>query len=272
MDHALNANVWMGPTNYAANTIDLVRLVQDVGGDLDQVLSKDWSRRFDGEIKPEQVQKLISVAEYIEAHTHAGWSTVVCSLGRVYSPTESNWTVLRTCLQRKLSPDIGFFTRPDPSGVQVPLLFNALWNLCRTKEIRNEFEQLEETKDPRLWCIAALLIQHGANIHWIDPEDYHKALNWRELRTLWDCARSWNVEFEWFRALEKNGIDVDLYRWADIRRLRGATRSGIDEGVLDLPSVSGLRCRPCRRKYCKKHDRGIFDPFDDKSEDESEDE
>jgi len=126
--------------------------------------------------------------------------------------------------------------------------------------------------------MAASLVQHGANIYWSEAENFEKASDWHELRSLWVNTIGWDVEAEWFRALEENDTDVDEYRWEDIRRrkqamrLRGATRSGVDERVLDLPSISGLRCRSCRRKYCDIHHRGIFDEPEDESEGEFEDE
>lgn len=65
--------------------------------------------------------------------------------------------------------------------------------------------------------------------------------------------------------LKENGLDPDEVYLEDERqrkqsmRLHGAKRSGFDECVLELPSISELRCRACRRKYCRKHCIGTFD-------------
>lgn len=65
-------------------------------------------------------------------------------------------------------------------------------------------------------------------------------------------------------ALEWSGLDLDYVILEDQRcrkqafRLCGATRSGIDESVLDSPSIRRLRCRRYSQTYCNNHNRSFF--------------
>ncbi|KAI1507308.1 hypothetical protein Ptr86124_013752 [Pyrenophora tritici-repentis] len=80
-------------------------------------------------------------------------------------------------------------------------------------------------------------------------------------------ARSLNILEEWSLILRESGYYSENVFLKDLRRrkrasrLQFATRSRIDNSALELPSFDGLRCRLCRKAYCKnpEHLHGTFD-------------
>jgi hypothetical protein len=281
--------MWTCQTIHATNGVDLLRLVllrlvNDVGEDLHQLWRDEYfylSR--DNLVKPEQMPTLLEAIEYITKHTDDGWYFIANFLWDVYNPTESNLEVLRMCFLRGMSRNAALIMDLRGSEVQRPLRMSASSKMSRmnkprkqlVRQERNKHPQVDEisvepciAKHPDLWCITSALVQYGADIFWICLEAFDKASSRHELQSVWKYALKCDVRVEWFHAWEENGIDVDKYCCEDIRhcyqaiRLRGVTRWGVDERVLELPSISGPRyrpCRPCPRKYCNIHDRGIFD-------------
>ena len=109
--------------------------------------------------------------------------------------------------------------------------------------------------------IAKLLIERGADIYAIERPPSYRSM----VETPCALARRLDVLDEWSAILQDSGFDPDKVFLEDERRLnqalrlRLATRSGVDESVLELPSIDGLRYRLCRRAYCDIRYRSIFD-------------
>jgi hypothetical protein len=210
-----------------------------------------------------------------------GWYLLCNLLTRMLYPTSTNLSILQTCLRRGLKPD-ATIDRKDNENPR-PLLFVAMNFAAAEKANRQQSPHLsqppmkvdldtyEDQSFARnvppvdLECIITKLIHAGANVHHIFAEDFDKSLNWRDVETLWAYAQVIDIEEELVAALRMCNIDVDRYFWEDIRtrkqaiRFNGATRSGIDEEVLKMPSISGLRCRACRRNDCWNHHRGFLE-------------
>jgi hypothetical protein len=227
--------------------------------------------------KPEFVRLWLDTTEYIISHVPEGWDIVYEILIFAITPSYVNLEIVRTCLERGLSPNGNL--RDRDGGTSHSLLDLAIFRAYRTKEAIKEKEDADSIGsevllldqpsarvNPQLdvWCIIAVLIQYGADIHRTRSEDFDTASTWADLQTPWSLAILFHMETEWFSALEQCGTDVEEYCSEDIRRrrqeirLRGATRSGVDEQMLELPPVAGLRCRKCRKKYCEKHIDSVF--------------
>jgi hypothetical protein len=157
-----------------------------------------------------------------------------------------------------------------------PLLWSALNQVEREKKRRsaqaqsyNEEYGIDSSSSPDItvqpWCMIKALLKSGVDIYYMDPEDFDKATVWYNIDTYCMIAARWGVVYEWKMALEECGLDHDKVCSEDVRhckqaiRLRGANRSGVDENVLELPSIDGLRCRICRRMYCARHGINVFD-------------
>ena len=217
--------------------------------------------------------------EYLEQHTHNGRYYICRALSEAWRRSaQTGLDLIKASLERGLNPDQVMLAS---DGTSLPLCYSVLYEIqekskgTEKKVLRPGFS---EAKNPMhapecdhqqdstipLWSILVYLIKAGADIFSIDAEDLDWATTWTKLYTLWTWAIAFNIDEEFLVAVEESGLDVDDFRWEDTYRckqeirLRGARRSGVDEEVLKLPSRSGLRCRPCRKKYCKRHDRGIF--------------
>ncbi|KAF1834915.1 hypothetical protein BDW02DRAFT_317692 [Decorospora gaudefroyi] len=118
----------------------------------------------------------------------------------------------------------------------------------------------------RLMYTARALTRAGVNIYYINSEILDKASTWVYIlrETLCTWASAIGIVPEWKLVLKECGLDPDKVFWEDesrckqLMRLHGATRTGIDERVLEMPSTEGIRCRLCRGSYCDSHDRGVF--------------
>lgn len=115
-----------------------------------------------------------------------------------------------------------------------------------------------------LLCIV-VLIMGGADVYYMLPRSFEWAKHWSELISHCQRAKSEGISNVWSIVLSWSGLDPDRIFLEDERRrkqafrLRGATRSGVDEAILDPPPIDGLRCRKCRRRYCNNHDLSIFE-------------
>ncbi|KAJ5026189.1 hypothetical protein PSV08DRAFT_402501 [Bipolaris maydis] len=111
---------------------------------------------------------------------------------------------------------------------------------------------------------VVFLIVLGADIYFTKPGSFDGAEHWTDLITYCQkameirCFHGWRLALEWSRLDPDHVFLEDQRRRKQAFRLRGATRSGIDESVLDPPSINGLRCRRCSRRYCNNHDRSFF--------------
>lgn len=107
--------------------------------------------------------------------------------------------------------------------------------------------------------LIVLLIAWGGDIYAIRSHHFDNLQHWSDLITHCTQARLTDAFDEFRLALYWSELDPDQVFLEDERqrkpafKLYGATRSGIDETVLALPSVDGLRCRLCRRQYCNNH-------------------
>jgi hypothetical protein len=143
-------------------------------------------------------------------------------------------------------------------GSEVALLKRMLWDLGKWKERDGERPL------PDAMANMVLLIMLGAEIHAIEPCSFDRAESWSELISHCENAMEMWLFHDWRLALEWSRLDPDHVFLEDQRRrkqafrLRGATRSGVDETVLDSPSIDGLRCRRCSRRYCNNHDLSMF--------------
>jgi hypothetical protein len=231
--------------------IDMYTLIEDLGGDAEQL----WYEHKIANLKNEfQVVSQYQTIQAMKAIDHIlqfygdGWFVICHLMKYVFVPTTT--TTNRLLLQTGLSPNTETLYFDEDHNYPRPLLYGAIYMAA----YRTRLGHGEEIS-----CIISLLVEHGANVHYIFPDQLDTASSWRDLSTLWKLALRAEFETGWLNALQDAGVDVDEYRWEDIRRrkqairLRGATRSGVDERVLELPSISGLRCRPCHRKHCRKH-------------------
>jgi hypothetical protein len=111
------------------------------------------------------------------------------------------------------------------------------------------------------WCMVKALIKSGVDIYYMNPEDFDKAIAWDDIRTPSVVASTFEVHNEWRTALAECELDPNKVYLEDERRrkqamrLRGASRSGVDVEMLELPPIDGFRSRICRRSWCKKHTR-----------------
>jgi hypothetical protein len=242
------------------NAPEVLNLIESLGGDTEQLWyeHKDFN---DSEslrvLSPRRTEQLMKAIDLIVRHSGDGWF-VLCHLAAyVFSPTTESSLLLQTMLQTGLSPNLELLYGLKDDRCTIPLLYHAMHMVV---------EQTRLGYKEDIDCIISLLVEHGANIHYILPETFDGATKWYDLATLRTLAYNQELETVWFHGLHDAGVDVEEYHWEDIRRrkqairLRGATRSGVDEQVLELPSISGLRCRRCRRKYCSSdHNWGLLD-------------
>jgi hypothetical protein len=222
----------------------------------------------------EDVPLWLDTIDHMTTHVYGGWDIVCYSLHTFLRPSHEHLDLIRACFERGLNPTTSPRSRTNPLGTAIYYASETKMNKLGQENADRFAEEMLSTDQsvahsgpqPELWCIIALLIRHGADIYYMDLVELDPESKWSDLSTLWDLAIDWNMEAEWFNALEECGVGVDDYKTEITRRckqairLHRATRSGIDEQVLELPSSSGLRCRKCRRRYCGKHGRDIFDP------------
>ncbi|PSN73861.1 hypothetical protein BS50DRAFT_580735 [Corynespora cassiicola Philippines] len=153
----------------------------------------------------------------------------------------------------------GFDPNSRKASKGFSILGLALMAVVRAKKKK----RMGESIDLPLWHCLALLIKAKADIHYQRPQSFDHASHCTDIETISHYALSVDVGNEWDLALRECGLDPDdVYRENFQRmkrafRLYGATRTGIDEQSLDVPSASGLRCRSCRRKVCQR-DHGSF--------------
>lgn len=188
--------------------------------------------------------------------------------------TESNLNNLKTAVGIGLDPNLQAFNSR-------PLLHQAIYGIRREK-LSNDGEdgnrdstsgdeegtgeeigdsnaptRKEKAKLPP-WCLVKVLIDAGADLHRIDPNDFDNSVKWYSLRTPWTWAHHRGVTEEYWDAVGACGLnpqDVateDVKRRKEAFRLQGAKRTGMDEEMLALPSRAGLRCRICSRKFCNQ--------------------
>jgi hypothetical protein len=249
------------------NAPEMLMLIESLGGDIEQLWYEhkftNHNEQFQGPSQ-HQIEGLMKSIDLVLRHSGDGW-LVLCHLTfYVFYPTRENFFRLQTMLQDGLSPNMGILFSDHENLLPIPLLCEAMYRAA---------EQLRLGHEEDTGSAISLLVEYGANIHYIFPETLENASSWQDLKTLWNLALGQEFETGWLNALHDAGVDVDGYRWEEMRRrkqairLRGATRSGVDEQVLELPSISGLRCRKCR-KYCEKHNHGILE---DREWDEYED-
>lgn len=147
--------------------------------------------------------------------------------------------------------------------------------IYRRQPARRKIHPLESSEEssqecPRdeyeKWFLRIVsLIVGGADIHYIYPRFFDRMTRWSGLLTPSRFALCVGVFDDWRLALASSGRDPDDvfleddWRRKQAFRLRGATRTGIDEAILDPPPMSGLRCRRCRRRYCNNHFLPIFE-------------
>lgn len=187
-----------------------------------------------------------------------------------YSTDEKVWQVLYECFRRE------FFHIPDPirrAGIflEYGVTFQPFRWFGNEDMDKNKFlldmylstggdpNGVDEWGDPALLrallvsedlndtsaCLLTPLIRAGADLYYIlDLGDAEEAA------TLTDYAFGCDVEDLWIAALEECGLDVDAVfeesdrRLEEHRRLRGATRSGVDVSfIVDQQSSSGLSYR-----------------------------
>jgi hypothetical protein len=249
------------------NAPEMLMLIESHGGDTEQLWYEHKLRNGNNELlvlSQHRKAQLMKAIDLILRHSSDGWFVLCHLTSYVLNPTIESTVLLQTMLHSGLSPNLELLCFLRGYQFSRPLLYHAI---CRAVEkTRLGYKE-------GIDCIVSLIVEYGANIHYILPETFDGATKWYDLATLWTLAYNQEFETVWFNGLHGVGADVDEYQWEDIRRrkqairLRGATRSGVDEQVLELPSISGLRCRKCR-KYCKKHNRGILD---DREWDEYED-
>lgn len=229
-------------------------------------------------VRPEILSSLFEGIRYIISHSKDGWHVCCAGLQRYWVyPSAEGSCIIRALLDEGLNPNLRIATlsRPTQDYYIHPLLAYALEGVRHYKAENNTIEQAdgptasepelsEEEELPMLWCILVCLIRSGADIYYIFESSFDYASSWHDLESLGVLSVTWDSATEWYNAVLEAGFDPDQYLLEDKQnrkqsfRLRGATRSGIDERVLDLPSTAGLRCRRCSTKCCFKHDRDIF--------------
>jgi hypothetical protein len=241
---------------------EMYTLIEGLGGDIEQLWYefKSVNLRSDLETGSEfDTEQLMKALDQVLLQSGDGWFVLCHLMLDVLIPTTTNVVLLKTMLEQGLSPDMETLYARYGYHYTRPILFEAICKAALKTRSGN-------TEDAG--CIVTQLIQHGADIHYIYPQSLDRASRWNDIITLWHSADGRDFERGWFDALQDAGVDVDQYCWEDMRRtkqairLHGATRSGVDEQVLELPSISGLRCRPCHRTFCREHNRGILADFE----------
>jgi hypothetical protein len=249
------------------NAPAMLMLIENLGGDTEQLWYEHKCANANDKhqvLSQHQTEQSMEAIDLVLRQSGDGWFVLCHLMSYVLDPTTESSLLLQHMLQTGLSPNLELLCGHKDHRCTIPLLYHAIHRVA---------EQTRLGYKEDINCIISLLVEHGANIHYILPETFDGATKWYDLAVLWTLAYNQEFETVWFNALHGVGVDVDEYQWEDIRRrkqairLRGATRSGVDEQVLELPSISGLRCRKCR-KYCEKHNRGILD---DREWDEYED-
>ncbi|OAL48249.1 hypothetical protein IQ07DRAFT_93694 [Pyrenochaeta sp. DS3sAY3a] len=217
-------------------------------------------------VEPTILSSLFEGIRYITSHSAGGWEICCAGLQRYWArPSALGLYLIGALLDEGLNPNLRIATLRRPTQDRLhPLLVYAFEGVNHYKAKNDTIGQVdgltasepglpEEEEFPRPWCILVCLIRSGADIHYIFEDSFDHASSWYDLESLGVFSVAWDSATEWDRAVLEAGFDLDQYLSDDRQsrkhsfRLRGATRSGIDERVLDLPSTAGLKCRRCRR-------------------------
>lgn len=243
------------------NGVDMIALIEGFGGRIEQVWYEHKYANLDLQFQtvPEHpfIQQVMKATDQILQHAGDGWYFICHLIMYALSPTPTGPYLLHAMLQAGLPPNTEVIVLDEGIESTQPILALAVPRAAKIS--------IPDHATENVGCVVSLLVQHGANIYYQRPKSFDKASSWYDVGTLWTLSYNQNFKTGWLNALKDAGVDVDEYCWEDIRRtkkairLRGATRSGVDEQVLELPPISGLRCRPCHRRYCRKHSRGIID-------------
>jgi hypothetical protein len=278
--------------------LKILRMFIGKGGDiaeaLDDVVSviTNANRWYRSDIPgPDMFESLTLFIDFLASErVEDAWRWLLQIFGHsMFRPSEQSQNFLRSAIRIGLGPNRHTEVRiiheiaheksiHDTYGT--PILTQAICAMGEAKEreiskeangIAEEVSQENDVEVNRdgtetlpLWCIVSTLIEAGADIYYTDSEDFDGPSSWLSIWTPWDRASQYDVLNEWEAALRECGLDPtevlreDVQRCKQALRLHGATRTGVDEEMLALPSAAGLRCRICRSKYCTKHGTKTF--------------
>ncbi|CAO2654084.1 Nn.00g108170.m01.CDS01 [Neocucurbitaria sp. VM-36] len=223
----------------------------------------------------EDTEAQSEILDYILHHSETAWHNYFNWVIGWTLPTRGASETIKLSLDRGLNPNIStqnsYSLLLEAFATMAPFVKSDLQNYRNDQTPKDADRHLKDMVDLDLyvlrpeapqeasqalkfaeyWCIITTLVRGGADIFVIEPDSLDVAMT-----------------FQWESALREYGLvpeDVyqeDIQRRKQAIRLRGATRTGIDEGALDLPSRSGLRCRKRRGTSVKKscsHPLGVFD-------------
>jgi hypothetical protein len=263
----------------------------DIAEALDTVLSIIGGFWCEEDFNTSGIESLTLVMDFLASErVEDAWRWLLQRFGRsMFRPSEQSQNFLRSAIRTGLGPNrhIGYRTitktthnKDREHHYSVPLLGTALFMMSQEKkeetykEANTISEKVSQENDVQvnkdgtltlpLWCIISTLIEAGADIYYMYSEKFDGPSSWLSICTLWDWASQHDVLNEWEAALRECGLNPDEVLREDVQRckqafrLHGATRTGVDEEILALPSAAGLRCRICRSKYCTEHGTKTF--------------
>jgi hypothetical protein len=262
----------------------------DIAEAVDYVLSNGYDFG-DNNIHRSEIENLTLFVDFLASeHVDDLWRWLLrVPYSTMYRPTDRCRDFLRSAIRIGLGPNRHAEKRITTKNIHkkyihdtygIPILTEAIRAMCKAKEreiskeangIAEEVSQennIEVNRDGietlPLWCIVSTLIEAGADIYYMDSEEFDGPSSWSSIWTPCGWASQYDVLSEWEAALRECGLNPDEVAQEDAQRckqafrLHGATRTGVDEEMLALPSAAGLRCRICRSKYCTKHGTKTF--------------
>jgi hypothetical protein len=278
--------------------LKILRMFIGKGGDfaeaLDDVVSviMNANRWYKGDLpEPDMFESLTLFIDFLASERVEDiWRWLLQIFGRsMYQPSDRRRDFLRSAIRIGLGPnrhaEIYITTKSIHKKsihdiYSFPILIEAIHAMVEAKEreiskeangIAEEVSQENDvevnrdgTKTLSLWCIVSTLIEAGADIYYMDSKKFDGPSSWSSIWTLWNWASRYDVLNEWEAALRECGLNPDEVLREDVQRrkqafrLHGATRTGVDEEMLALPSAAGLRCRICRSKYCEEHGTSTY--------------
>jgi hypothetical protein len=274
--------------------LEALSMFKEKGGDIAEAIDSilydgnDFGCRDDHD---SDIESLTLFMDFLASeHVDDPWRWILRLYYRaVYRPSDRCRDFLRSAIRLGLGPNRHAEKRIITKNIHkkyiydtrgIPILTEAIRAMGEAKEIeiskeaneiaeevsqKNDVEVSKDGIEPLpLWCIVSTLIEAGADIYYMDSERFDNPSSWLSIWTPWYWASHYGVEPEWKAALRECGLDPtkvlreDVQRCKQALRLHGATRTGVDEEMLALPSAAGLRCRICRSKYCTEHGTKTF--------------